>query len=128
QATAMHGVVIAETVAPDGQLVESHVEAAASVPDHAREQLDRLTRSLAQVAMRMPSEPVGIGATWRERRTLPEGGIRAVSETLYTLTSITPSTLAYTSLGLSSGSPQTIEQARLTFEATNTRRHSPAQP
>jgi hypothetical protein len=127
QATAMHGVVIAETVAPDGQLIESHVEAAASVPDPVREQLDRLTRSLAQVAMRMPSEPVGVGAMWRERRTLPEGGIRAVSETLYTLTSITPTTLAYTSVGLSSGEPQTIEQEGLKVEVTDTRGHSQAQ-
>ncbi|HSS01751.1 MAG TPA: hypothetical protein VLM79_32060 [Kofleriaceae bacterium] len=127
QATAMHGVVIAETLAPDGQLVESHVEAAASVPDRAREQLDHLTRSLAQVAMRMPVEPVGIGATWRERRTLPEGGIRAVSETLYTLTSITPTTLVYSSVGLSSGEPQTIEQEGLKVEVTNTRGYSQAQ-
>jgi hypothetical protein len=122
----MHGVVIAETLAPDGQLVESHVEAAASVPDRAREQLDQLTRSLAQVAMRMPSEPVGLGASWRERRTLPEGGIRAVSETFYTVTSLSPTTLDYTSVGLSSGEPQTIEQDGLKVEVSDTRGHSQA--
>jgi hypothetical protein len=126
QATAMQGVVITETLAPDGQLTDSHVEAAASVPDSAREQLDRLSRSLSLVAMRMPAEPVGIGATWRERRTLPDGGIRAVSETLYTLTSLTGTTLGYTSVGLSSGAPQTIEQDGMKVEVTDTRGHSEA--
>jgi hypothetical protein len=126
QATAMQGIVFTETLAPDGQLADPHVEAAASVPDSAREQLDRLSKSLAQVAMRMPSEPVGIGATWRERRTLPDGGIRAVSETLYTLTSFTGDTMAYTSVGLSTGAPQTIEQDGMKVEVTNTRGHSQA--
>lgn len=126
QATAMQGIVFTETLAPDGQLADPHVEAAASVPDSAREQLDRLNKSLAQVAMRMPAEPVGIGAIWRERRTLPDGGIRAVSETFYTLTSFTGDTMAYTSVGLSTGAPQTIEQDGMKVEVTNTRGHSQA--
>jgi hypothetical protein len=126
QASAMQGVVITETLAPDGQLADSHVDAAAPVPERAREQLDRLSRSLSQVAMRMPSEPVGVGAIWRERRTLPDGGIRAVSETLYTLTSLTGTTIAYSSVGLSSGEPQTIEQDGMKVEVTHTRGHSQA--
>jgi hypothetical protein len=126
QATAMQGIVFTETLAPDGQLADPHVEAASSVPDSAREQLDRLSKSLAQVAMRMPSEPVGIGATWRERRTLPDGGIRAVSETLYTLTSFTGDVMTYTNVGLSTGAPQTIEQDGMKVEVTNTHGHSQA--
>jgi hypothetical protein len=126
QAAAMQGIVITQTLAPDGQLTDSRVEAAATVPESMRDQLDRLSRSLSQVAMRMPTESVGVGAIWRERRTLPEGGIRATSETLYSLTSLTGSTLAYTSLGLSSGPPHTIEQDGMKVEVTDTRGHSEA--
>jgi hypothetical protein len=126
QAAAMHGVVITQTLAPDGQLADSRVDVAASAPESMRDQLDRLTRSLSQVAMRMPAESVGVGAIWRERRTLPEGGIRATSETLYTLTSLTGSTIVYSSLGLSSGPPHTLEQAGMKVEVTDTRGHSEA--
>ncbi|HEY0986813.1 MAG TPA: hypothetical protein VGD80_07170, partial [Kofleriaceae bacterium] len=63
---------------------------------------------------------------WRERRTLPEGGIRATSETLYTLTSLTGSTIEYTSMGLSSGPPQTVDQDGVKVEVTSTRGHAEA--
>jgi hypothetical protein len=125
QAAAMHGVVITQTLAPDGQLADARVEAA-NVPEAMRDQLDRLSRSLQQVAMRMPAESVGVGAIWRERRTLPEGGIRATSETLYTLTSLTGSTIAYSSFGLSSGPPHTVEQDGMKVEVTDTRGHAEA--
>jgi hypothetical protein len=121
QAAAMHGVVITETLAPDGKLTDARVEAAPSLPEKVRAQLENLTRSLEQVAMRMPQEPVGIGATWRERKPLPEGGIRAVSETTYTLTSLMDDTIGYTSAGLSTGPPQTVEQDGMTAEVASMR-------
>jgi hypothetical protein len=126
QAAAMRGVVVTQTVAPDGQLTDVRVEPAAAVPEAMRDQLDRLSRSLQQVAMRMPAESVGVGAIWRERRTLPEGGIRATSETLYSLTSFTGSTIGYSSFGLSSGAPHTIEQDGMKVEVTDTRGNSEA--
>jgi hypothetical protein len=119
QAAAMHGVVFTETLAPDGALGEPRLEATA-LSDKVRGQLESLTRSLQQVAMRMPQEPVGLGAMWRERRTLPEGGIRAVSETTYTLTSLTGDTVGYLATGVASGAPQTIEQDGLKAEVTST--------
>jgi hypothetical protein len=126
QAAAMQGVVISETLGPDGKLENARVEAAPGASDKVRAQLENLTRSLQQVAMRMPREPVGIGATWRERRPLPEGGIRAVSETTYTLTSLMDSTIGYTSVGTSTASPQTVEQDGMTAEVTSARGSSEA--
>jgi hypothetical protein len=124
EAAAMQGVILTELLAPDGQLSDAHVDAPATLPDHVRARLDSLTRSLAQVAMRLPAEPVGVNATWRVRRTLPEGGIRAVSETTYTLTSLAGSALAYAAAGSSTGEPQTIEQDGLKVEVTNTHGHA----
>jgi hypothetical protein len=123
EAAAMQGVIITEMLAPDGKLSDSHVDAA-NLPDNVRSRLDSLTRSLEQVAMQLPAEPVGIGATWRERRSLPAGGIRALSETTYTLTSLSPDRIAYTGAGVASGAPQTIEQDGLKVEVTNTHGHS----
>ena len=124
QATAAEGVVITETVAPDGQVSDAHVEAAAKLPGKAQARIDSLIQSLEHVAMRLPTEPIGIGATWRERKPLPEGGIRAISETTYTLTSITGTTVAYTSTGHASGGPQTIEEDGMKVAVTNPRGHS----
>jgi hypothetical protein len=121
QATAAEGVVITETVAPDGQVSDAHVEAAAKLPGKAQARIDSLIQSLEHVAMRLPREPIGAGATWIERKPLPEGGIQALIETLYTLTSITGTTIAYTSVGKVTGHSQTIEQDGTTVSVTNPR-------
>ncbi|HEX8108637.1 MAG TPA: hypothetical protein VF516_12975, partial [Kofleriaceae bacterium] len=107
QTAALRGVVITETVAPDGKISDARALAGAS-PDKLHRELDVLLQTLARVATRLPAEPVGIGATWRERRTLPEGGIRAVSEITYTLTARTGTTIAFTTAAQASGPPQTV--------------------
>ncbi|HEX7842933.1 MAG TPA: hypothetical protein VF469_35920, partial [Kofleriaceae bacterium] len=125
QAAALRGVVLTQTLAPDGAVSDSHV-LAPGVPggsgaiEPAGAQLDSLLRSLERVAMRLPAEPVGAGATWRERRTLPEGGIRAVAEITYTLASLTGTSMAYTSTGQLAGSPQTVEQDGAKVEVQGT--------
>lgn len=126
EAATMQGVVITEMLAPDGKVSDAHVQLAAGHPDRPHAQLDSLCQSLEGMAMRLPHEPVGPGATWRERRVLPEGGIQAAVETTYTLASISGDTVGYTSAGASTGRPQTIEQDGLTAEVTEARGHSEA--
>jgi hypothetical protein len=127
QAAALRSVVVTQTLAPDGAVSDSRVLApgvpGASGVSEPASQLDHLLRSLERVAMRLPAEPVGAGAIWRERRTLPEGGIRAVAEITYTLASLTGASAAYTSTGQLAGSPQTVEQdgAKIEIEGTHGR-------
>jgi hypothetical protein len=125
QAEAMRGLVITELLAPDGNVTEARVEAGAAT-DNLHNELDTLLQSLGHVATRLPIEPVGVGAIWRERRTLPEGGIRAVSEITYTLTSLSGTTVGYTGAGMSSAVPQTVEQDGARIEVTDTRGRSTA--
>lgn len=126
QAVAMQGVVLGETLAPDGKPSNVHVEAGPTVGDSARAQLDGLLESLAHVSTQLPAEPVGVGATWQARRTLPPGGIRAVSETVYTVTAVTGDSFAFTSTGQMSGGSQVIERDGVKVEVTNTRGHAEA--
>jgi hypothetical protein len=120
QAAAMRGVVITETLAPDGSVSDAHIEAGAST-DKLHSELDGLLHSLEHIATRLPAEPVGVGASWRERRTLPEGGVRAVSEMTYTLTSLNGAIVVFTSTGTSTGDTQTIQQDGTKLEVTDTR-------
>jgi hypothetical protein len=124
QAEALRGVVITETLAPDGKVSDSHVEPAAALPDNAREQLDTLSRNLEQITMQLPREPVGPGARWRQRKALPDGGIHAVADTTYTLTSLRGSAVGYTSTGAASGDSQIIEQDGAKVRVTDTHGHS----
>jgi len=138
QAAAMRGVVITQTLAPDGAVSDSHVvapeaprppggSAGSGVADataKASSRLDQLLRSLERMAMRFPGEAVGAGATWRERRTLPEGGIRAVSEITYTLASVTGSTLVFAGTGQATGPAQTVEQDGAKIEIADAQGHS----
>ncbi|HEX4417358.1 MAG TPA: hypothetical protein VH165_05635 [Kofleriaceae bacterium] len=117
---AMRGITLHELLAPDGQLSGAQLDTA-HLTDAVRTRLESLTHSLELAAMRLPAEPVGATARWRERRTLPEGGIRAVAETTYTLTSRTGTMLTYTAASSSSGAPQTLEQDGLQVDVTDTR-------
>lgn len=125
QTAALRGVVITETLAPDGKVSDARAVAGGS-PDQVHRELDGLLQNLARVATRLPAEPVGVGATWRERRTLPEGGVRAVSEITYTLTSRAGATIAFTTAGQASGPSQTVEQDGEKVEVTDTHGHSQA--
>ncbi|HET7504346.1 MAG TPA: hypothetical protein VFK02_25165 [Kofleriaceae bacterium] len=121
EVAAMRGIVLTEALAPDGKLSDSRLDTGATLPESARSRLDSLLRTLEQAAMRLPAEPVGVGATWRERKSLPAGGIRAVSETTYALTSLADTRLSYTGDGAATGEPQTIEQDGVKVEVTSTR-------
>lgn len=123
-AATIQGVIITQMLAPDGKVSDTQVLNAAALADKPHAQLDNLSKSLERVAMRLPPQPVGIGATWRERKTLPEGGIRAVSEITYTLMSLTGSAASYTSTGLSTSAPHTLEQDSLKVEVTSAHGHA----
>jgi hypothetical protein len=124
QAAAAEGVVFTETLAPDGKISDPKVDAQAALPAKARERLDSLIQGLEHVAMQLPSEPIGVGATWKERKPLPAGGIRAMAETTYTLTALTGTTASYTAAGRSTGDAQTVEQDGMKVAVTNPRGHS----
>ncbi|MEO7729613.1 MAG: hypothetical protein ABIY55_01470 [Kofleriaceae bacterium] len=126
QAMALQGVVISELLAPDGKSSGARVEAAATVPEKVRPQLDSLLASLEHVVVQVPTEPIGVDATWQERRTLPPGGITGVSEILYTVTALPPGAFTYTSTGLLTGGPQTIERDGMKIEVSNTTGHASA--
>jgi hypothetical protein len=120
QAAALRGVVITQTLAADGEVSDPHVEPGPG-SERITGELDSLLRGLGRVAMRLPVEPVGVGALWRERRTLPEGGVQAVSETTYVLGALAGSTVAYTSAGQSSGDAQTVEREGMKVQVSDTR-------
>jgi hypothetical protein len=118
-ASALQGVVITELLAPDGKSSGAKVEPAA-VADKARAQLDSLVSSLEHVAVQLPTEPVGVGATWQERRTLPAGGISGVSEIVYTVTALRPAAFTYTSTAVLTGASETLEREGIKVEVSNT--------
>lgn len=152
-AVALQGAVITALLAPDGKTSGTKVEPTATAdatgsaahgapaaapdatasaahgppaPDKARAQLATLIESLEHAAAQLPVEPVGVGATWVERRTLPPGGITGVAEIVYTVTALTASSFAYTSAGQLTGGPQTIEREGVKIEVSNTSGHSEA--
>ncbi|HET9626363.1 MAG TPA: hypothetical protein VFP84_33610 [Kofleriaceae bacterium] len=120
EAVALQGVTIGETLAPDGAVSDVKIDAPPGLPAAVTARLEALGRGLSQAAMRLPSAPVGATASWRERKTLPEGGIRAVSEATYTLSALTDTTVTYEAQATSSGPAQTIEQDGVKVEITDT--------
>ena len=119
-AQAMQGVTIHEALAPDGGVSDLKVDAPPGLAPALATRLDNLSRGLSQVTMKLPTQPVGLTASWRERKTLPDGGIHAVSEATYTLTALTETTLGYQADATMTGPAQTIEQEGVKIDVTDT--------
>lgn len=119
-AASMQGVTIHEVLAPDGGVADLKVDTPPGLAPALASRLDSLSRGLAQITMKLPTEPVGLTASWRERKTLPDGGIRAVSEATYTLTQLTETSIGYVASATMTGPPHTVEQEGVKVEITDT--------
>ncbi len=109
---AMKGVAITATLAPDGKISEAALDLGTKqVAPAEQQQLDSLTQSWQDLAMRLPTEPVGVGAKWRSTRQVRRGGMATVSTATVEVTKLDGSKLGYTVAIDTTGADQTITES-----------------
>ena len=75
QTTLMRGLVLRGTLTPEGTLRDLKVDTSGKVlPPGLTAQLDTLSKSYEQVAMPLPTTPVGAGASWILSKTFDQSG------------------------------------------------------
>lgn len=95
-------------VTPLGELQEFAFDVPDGVSDTVAAQLDALGDQIPALGPALPSEPVGVGASWRTTSTTSAGGAELETVSTVTVTAITDGTLAYTSTIKTSADPQDI--------------------
>ena len=117
QTQVMRGLVMTGKLAPNGKLVDMKVDLGGrALPPGLASQLDTLSKSFEQVAMPLPTAPVGTGAIWMHTKELDQGGMKITTATTVTLVGRTADTFQFTSTTVVTGKDQSVTQAGTTVD------------
>jgi len=120
QTRMMSGLVIRGTLSPDGSLREMKVDTGGRVlPPGITAQLETLSKSFEQVAMPLPTVPIGPGASWIHKRHVTQNGMTMLTATTFSLSSIEGDVLTFQSATAVSGKDQTVTQAGESIDMKN---------
>jgi len=120
----MEGIVLRGTLAPTGTLADMKLDTAgAELPPGITQQLGTLSKSFEQAAMPLPTPAVGIGAEWRQRKTIVQNGMTMVTLTTLTVTGIEGDKVTFTSATEVTGPDQSLSQGGMAIAIKHLRGH-----
>ncbi len=106
----MNGLKGSSTVSNRGVVKAATFEIPDTVPDQMRQTMDSLQESVGQVAVPLPEEAVGVGATWEATSQITRGnGINMTQKTSYELVSVEGSQVKLKIKLDQTAEPQTIK-------------------
>jgi hypothetical protein len=106
------GLAISTTLAPDGKITDAKLDAGGKQLTAAgQQQYDALAGNLEDLALRLPTEPVGAGAKWRSSRQVHRGGLATTATATVEVTKLEGTRLGYAVAIESTGPDQTVTQA-----------------
>jgi hypothetical protein len=107
----LKGVAMSLTLAPDGRVSPPTIDAGAKPLSPAvDQQMKALAASFQQLAMSLPTAPVGNGAKWRTSRKIQQSNMTLTTVTTVDVTSIDASTVGFTLISEVHGDDQTVMQ------------------
>ena len=110
------GMVYTSTLAPDGSMSNGQI---AGGTGQLKTQLEDLTRAIEQVAMRLPTVPVGVGSKWSSKKTTKQNGVEITTVTTTQLTAIDGDKLEFASETTLSAPDQKTSQQGTTVEISD---------
>ena len=114
----LKGATFELSLAPDGRVSQPAFEAGTGSGSGSgagsaalTEQLQALAASFQQLAMPLPTAPIGGGAEWRTSRKIQQNGMQLTSVTPLDVTSLDATTVGFTLASEIHGANQTLTQA-----------------
>jgi hypothetical protein len=102
------GMMYTADLSTDGKLSGAKVVSAHS--QTMAKELSQFTQGLEQVAMRLPSVPVGVGSKWINRKTTTQNDMTLTTVTTITITAIDGDKVTFASTSTVSAPDQTVQQ------------------
>jgi hypothetical protein len=102
------GLELTATATPLGELEDLAFDAPAGLSDDLTAQLDALADQLPALGPALPTEAVGVGASWRTTSTARAGGAEVQTVSTVTVTAIEDGIVRYTSTITTSAAPQDL--------------------
>jgi hypothetical protein len=118
----LKGTTLAMSLAPDGRAAQATVVPGQTpLSPQVTEQMTALAASLSQLAMSLPSTPIGVGAKWRTSRKITQGGLALTTVTTVDVTGLDANGIAFTLASEIHGADQTVTQNGLSVEMKDVR-------
>jgi len=107
------GLEATAVATPLGEIEDLVFDAPADLGKPLTTQLDALEEQLPAMGPALPSEPVGVGASWRTTSTTDVGGAEVQTVSTITVTAIADGTIEYTAAVRTSAEPQDLDLSGL---------------
>ncbi len=107
------GLEATATATPLGELEDLAFDAPEDLSASLTAQLDALAQQLPALGPALPTEPVGVGASWRSTSTSRVAGAEVETVSTVTVTAIADGTVAYRTTIASTAAPQDLQLAGL---------------
>jgi hypothetical protein len=113
----LKGTSLAMSLAPDGRAAQAAVEPGPKpLTPQVTEQLNAVAASFSQLAMALPTAPIGPGAKWKTSRKITQGGLALTTDTTVDVTAIDANGITFTLASEIHGADQTVTQNGMTVE------------
>jgi hypothetical protein len=113
----LKGITMSLTLAPDGRISQPAIEAGAKpLTPAVDQQAKALAASFQELAMSLPTAPVGTGAKWRTSRKIEQNGMALTAVTTVDVTSVDATTVGFTLSSEVHGADQTVTQNGIAVE------------
>ena len=116
QAGLLGGIAMTGTLSATGKFSDIAMVPSPKLTAALGDQLKELTESVQQVAMPLPEQPVGAGASWRTNKPVVQNGMKLTMTSTVTMTSLDGDALAFTSKTGIEGADQSVTQGDTTMQ------------
>jgi hypothetical protein len=113
----LKGATMTLSLAPDGRVSPATFDGGATpLAPGVQQQAQALAQSFQQLAMSLPTAPVGVGAKWRTTRKVDQNGFALATFTTVDVTGLDATTVAFTLSSAIHGPDQTVTQNGMSVE------------
>ena len=119
QSMLVNGMEMTATLTPRGKLTDSKLVTKKDMPESATTQYGPLMQNFEQVAMPLPDPPIGVGAVWRNRKTVVQEQVKMETITELEITAIDGDKITFVSKLEVKGDKQTIDLGTAKVDITN---------
>ncbi len=116
QLEMLNGISMTASLSPDGAIKDATMEGGKSLPEAMKAQMGSMSQNLEQVAMPLPTVPVGVGAKWKAAKTIEQNGMKMTTINTVEVTAIDGDKMTFKSTSDITGPNQSIHQGGMTVD------------
>jgi hypothetical protein len=116
QLDMLNGLAMTATLAPDGTIKDANMEGGKTLPEAMKTQMGSMSQNLEQVAIPLPTVPIGVGAKWKAAKTIEQNGMKMTTVNTVEITALDGDKMSFKTTSDITGPDQSIHQGGTTVD------------